>query len=63
MLKSIYRKFILFIMQSWLYEKLVINVVPFVRFTTYYTSFKGTSFYKAQKHLRAGDILLSTDKE
>jgi hypothetical protein len=43
------------------YYYLVSSVIPFIRFSFYYTSFKGQDFYRGYNILRPGDIVLSTD--
>ena len=57
------KKVLLLFMQSKLYSWLLMKVVPFIRFTMYYTSFPGYKFYTAYLLLRPGDILVSKDKK
>lgn len=41
---------------------LMIHVVPYIRFTTYYTDFKGLQFINGYQRLKPGDIILTKDK-
>jgi hypothetical protein len=43
---------------SWLLKK----VIPYIRFTTYYTSLRGWKYHRGYKKLRPGHIILSVDK-
>lgn len=53
--------FVLFIMQSRLYEWLITRVIPFVRLSLYYPASSGPKFYQAYKKLRPGDFILTND--
>lgn len=55
------KSILLFFMQSRIYYWILKNVIPFIRFSVYYTSFSGDKFYKAYDLLRPGDILVSND--
>ena len=57
------RKLILWIMQTRLYAWLLIKVIPYIRFTCYYTSLKGYQYQKGYKKLSKGDIVLTVDKK
>lgn len=50
-------------MQSKLYAWLLLHVVPYIRFTTYYTSMRGWKYHRGYKLLQAGDILLTIDRK
>lgn len=50
-------------MQTDFYGWLLLKVVPFVRFTTYYTKFKGWQYHRGYLKLKAGDIILTVDKK
>jgi hypothetical protein len=39
------------------------HVIPYIRFTTYYTDFPGKSFYSGYSVLKAGDIILTQDSK
>jgi len=64
-LKALYpgiRKILLKIYQSTLYSYLMLHIIPYIRFTLYYTSFKGWKYHRGYKILQPGDFILSTDK-
>lgn len=46
-----------------LYSWFLKHVVPYVRFTLYYTSLRGTKYHAGYRVLKAGDIILTTDKK
>ena len=50
-------------MQSDLYRWFVLNVIPYIRFTTYYTSLRGWKFHRGYKLLKPGDIILTIDRK
>lgn len=50
-------------MQTEVYEWLLINIIPFVRFSLYYTSFKGWKYKRGYRLLRKGHILLTIDSK
>lgn len=57
------KKLIYWFMQTSFYHWLVINVIPYIRFTTYYTSLRGWKFHRGYQHLRPGDIILTVDRK
>lgn len=59
---KIRKAILLWIMQTRAYSWALKRVIPYVRFTTYYTSLRGSSYQAGYKRLRAGDIILTTDK-
>ena len=56
-------KIILWLMQTKLYKYLLKYVLPFIRFTTYYTSFKGTKYHVGYNKLEPADILVTVDRK
>lgn len=50
-------------MQTQLYRWLLKHVVPFIRFTTYYTSLRGAKYHEGYKLLRPGHIVLTNDRK
>lgn len=62
-MKKIYRKFALWLTQLRPYRWLLINVIPYIRFTTYYTSLRGWKYLRGYKLLNPGDIILAVDKK
>lgn len=60
-MKSLYRKFILYIFETKTYRWFLINVLPFVRFSTYYPKVRGWQYLRGYSLLEDGDIILTTD--
>lgn len=48
-------------MQSKLYSWLLIKIIPFIRFTTYYPSIRGATYHRGYEFLYPGDIILTRD--
>ena len=63
MFKKLRNKILLWFMETKLYNYLVIQVVPYIRFSLYYTSFKGWKYHQGYALLRPGDIILTQDKK
>ena len=42
---------------------MLLKVIPYVRFTTYYTSFRGWKYQRGYALLQPGDILVGVDKK
>lgn len=57
------KKLILWLMETRLYSWLLLNVIPFIRFTTYYTSLRGWKYRKGFEKLRPGHIILAVDRK
>ena len=57
------KQFLLWFMQTSFFNWLVLHVVPYVRFTCYYTSMRGWKFQRGYELLQPGDILLTTDRK
>lgn len=57
------KKLLLWFMQSGLYKWLLIKVIPYIRFTTYYPSLRGKKYHEGYAKLRAGDIILTRDNK
>ncbi len=55
--------FILWLMQTRFYQWLVLKVLPYIRFTTYYTSLRGWKYIRGYSKLQPGDIILTIDKK
>jgi hypothetical protein len=62
-MKKIYRRLVLSLMQSRLYSWALLHVIPYIRFTTYYTSLRGWKYQRGYRLLQAGDILLTIDRK
>ena len=50
-------------MQTRFYSWLLLNVIPYIRFTTYYTSLRGWKYLRGYALLRSGDIILTLDRK
>jgi hypothetical protein len=44
------------------FKWLLLHVIPYIRFTTYYTSLRGWKYHAGYKFLKPGHILLAKDK-
>lgn len=60
---SLYRRSIQWLMTTSFYSYLMIHVVPYIRFTTYYTSLRGWKYHKMYNKLKPGDVILTLDKK
>jgi hypothetical protein len=60
-LKIIKLHVVLAFMDSWLYQALVMKFIPYIRFSLYYTSFRGWKYHRGYELLKPGDIVLSVD--
>ena len=56
------RKWLLKLYQQPWYEYFILNIMPYIRFTVYYTSFRGWKYHRGYKILQPGDIILTNDK-
>lgn len=62
-MRNLWKKFLLWFMQSALYVYLVKHVIPYIRFTTYYTSLRGWKYHRGYQILQPGDIILTLDRK
>jgi len=60
--KIIYRKAILMLFETRLWSWLLLDIIPYIRFTCYYTSFPGWKYMRGYRHLEAGNFILTIDK-
>lgn len=51
------------LMRTKFYSWLLLKVIPYVRFTTYYTSMRGITFHAGRNLIRPGDIVLTLDNK
>lgn len=63
MLNKLKNKFVLWLMDRDIYNFALKNVIPYIRFTTYYTSLRGWKYHLGYKLLKKGDIILTQDKK
>lgn len=50
-------------MQTKSYSWLLAKIIPFIRWSMYYTSFRGSEYHKAYELLQPGDYLVSIDNK
>ncbi len=50
-------------MRTKFYNWLLKHVIPYIRFSTYYTSMRGWKYHHVYDNIQAGDIILTTDKK
>ena len=60
---KIYRKCINWIMNTRAYDYTLKHIIPYIRFSTYYTSLRGWKYHKLYKELQPGDVILTIDKK
>ena len=63
MMDKLYRRVVGYIMQTKIYRYLLKHVIPYIRFTTYYTNLRGKKYHKLYECLEPGDIILTIDKK
>lgn len=56
-----FRPLLVWLTNTKFYAWLLIHVIPYIRFTTYYTSFKGWKYHRGYKLLQPGHIVLTRD--
>lgn len=59
----LYRKLINYLLSTKLYKYLLKNVIPYIRFSTYYTNLRGKKYHKLYQQLKPGDVILTLDKK
>jgi hypothetical protein len=57
------KRILLFIMQTKFYSWLLLHIIPYIRFTTYYTSLRGNKYHQGYDLLRPGHIILTVDRK
>lgn len=60
---KLYRRTINFIMQTKLYKFALKYIIPYIRFSTYYTKLKGKVYHILYNELQPGDIILAVDRK
>ena len=60
--KLAFRPLLLKLYQSPWYSYAMLHIIPYIRFTIYYTSFRGWKYHRGYKILQPGDIILTNDK-
>jgi hypothetical protein len=62
-MKKIYRHIVFWLMETSFYRNLLKNIIPYIRFSTYYTKLRGSVYHRLYKKLEPGDVLLSLDRK
>ena len=57
------KKILVWMMNTDTYLWLLKHVIPYIRFTTYYTSLRGAKYQEGYKKLKPGHIILTIDKK
>jgi len=60
---SILRKLLRWVTETKVYWWLLIHVIPYIRFSMYYTSFRGWKYHAGYLLLQPGDIILTKDSK
>ena len=63
MFSKYYRKLLIWITKRRLYKWALYHFIPYIRFSTYYTSMKGALYHRGYELLKPGDIILTLDKK
>ena len=63
MFKKLLRRLYLKFTATKFFSYVILHIVPYIRFTTYYTSLRGWKYYRGHKLLQPGDIILTADKK
>jgi len=56
------KKIIFWLMETKPYKWLLKKIIPYIRFTTYYTSLRGKKYHDGYRFLKRGHIILTIDK-
>lgn len=63
MLRKLKNKFLMWFMDTKIYNYILRNIIPYIRFSMYYTTFRGWKYHQGYKLLKPGDIILTQDKK
>ena len=63
MMNKLYRRVVGHIMQTKIYRYLLKHIIPYIRFTTYYTNLRGKKYHALYQQLLPGDVILTIDKK
>ena len=63
MVRSLWKKFLIWLTRTRFYFWLLKSVIPYIRFSMYYTSFRGWKYHDGYKLLEPGDIILTSDSK
>jgi hypothetical protein len=57
------KRLLVWLMNTRAWEYLLKNIIPYIRFTTYYTSLRGKKYHSGYELLQPGHIILTNDKK
>lgn len=60
---KLYRRSMLGLMQSKIYNDVLLDIIPYIRFTTYYPEFSGIQYHSGYHFLKPGHIILTVDEQ
>lgn len=61
--KSYKAKFLIWLTKQPIYAHVVLRIIPFIRFSTYYTKMRGRIYHKGYALLQPGDMILTMDRK
>jgi len=56
-------RFKIWLMSTKMYHWSLKHIIPYIRFSTYYTSMRGIKYHQVYNLIRPGDIILTVDKK
>lgn len=56
------KAFLLWLIQTRFYAWMLLKIIPYIRFTLYYTDFRGVDYHAGYEKLKKGDIVLGVDR-
>ncbi len=62
MIAKLKLKAVEWLMSTKFYKHVLLNVIPYIRFTTYYPDMKGKQYTKLYEAMEPGDIILTIDR-
>jgi len=63
MLKKLKNKILIWFMDTSVYNYILLHIIPYIRFSVYYTSFRGWKYHQGYNLLEEGDIILTQDSK
>lgn len=58
-----YRKFLIWLTNTQIYSDFLLKVIPYIRFSLYYTSLRGNQYNEAYNIIKAGDFIVCRDSK
>lgn len=62
-MKKLYRRIVAWLMSTSFYEYVLRHIIPYIRFSMYYTTLRGFAYHELYDQLQPGDVILSYDKK